>query len=169
MIANLKKNKKKGFTLVELIVVIAIIAIIAAVAVPTTISYVNKAKVSTADQEANELMNALNTAMTDLAIEGEVTGATFAAKLDECMPDAKNVNKVKVAVSGNEVTITVFTNVESEDYSDIEGNDDGVVCVQKKFDFSSLGITANNIDGVYQYSAGSWSNPNASAGEDTGA
>ena len=46
MIANLKKNKKKGFTLVELIVVIAIIAIIAAVAVPTTISYVNKAKVT---------------------------------------------------------------------------------------------------------------------------
>ena len=48
MIANLKKNKKKGFTMVELIVVIAIIAIIAAVAVPTTISYVQKARTKNA-------------------------------------------------------------------------------------------------------------------------
>ena len=37
-------NRKKGFTLIELIVVIAIIAILAAVVIPSTIHYVEKAK-----------------------------------------------------------------------------------------------------------------------------
>ena len=37
------RNKKKGFTLVELIVVIAIIGVLAAIIVPTTLHFVNQA------------------------------------------------------------------------------------------------------------------------------
>lgn len=39
----MKKNKKKGFTLIELIVVIAIIAVLAAMLVPAMIGYIRKA------------------------------------------------------------------------------------------------------------------------------
>lgn len=53
MISRLKKNGKKGFTLVELIVVIAIIAILAAVAVPTTMHFVEKAKISNEQSAIN--------------------------------------------------------------------------------------------------------------------
>ncbi len=42
----MRENRKKGFTLVELVVVIAIIAILSAITVPTTIHFVEKAKQS---------------------------------------------------------------------------------------------------------------------------
>lgn len=43
----LKKRKKSGFTLIEMIVVIAIVVIIAAIAIPQALKAVNKSKAST--------------------------------------------------------------------------------------------------------------------------
>lgn len=43
-VENMKKNKKKGFTLIELIVVIAILGILAAVAVPRLSGFQTSAK-----------------------------------------------------------------------------------------------------------------------------
>ncbi|MDY5678144.1 MAG: prepilin-type N-terminal cleavage/methylation domain-containing protein, partial [Eubacteriales bacterium] len=42
----MKKNNKKGFTIVELVIVIAVIAILAAVLIPTFSSVIKKAKVN---------------------------------------------------------------------------------------------------------------------------
>lgn len=47
MINSLKKKRKKGFTLIELIIVIAIIAILAAIAVPQFSKIREKANIST--------------------------------------------------------------------------------------------------------------------------
>ena len=44
------KTKKKGFTIVELVIVIAVIAILAAVLIPTFASVINNAEASTAMQ-----------------------------------------------------------------------------------------------------------------------
>ncbi len=46
-------NKKRGFTIVELVIVIAVIAILSAVMVPTFSGVVKKARESAAKQEAN--------------------------------------------------------------------------------------------------------------------
>ena len=54
----MKNTKKKGFTIVELVIVIAVIAILAAVLIPTFASIVNKANMS-ADQQAVTNMNKL--------------------------------------------------------------------------------------------------------------
>ena len=47
-----KKNNRKGFTTVELVIVIAVIAILAAVLIPTFSNLINKANESAALQEA---------------------------------------------------------------------------------------------------------------------
>ena len=47
-----KKNNRKGFTTVELVIVIAVIAILATVMIPTFSSLINKANESSRDQTA---------------------------------------------------------------------------------------------------------------------
>ena len=52
----MKRNNKKGFTIVELVIVIAVIAILAAVLIPTFGGIVDKAKENAALQEAKTIM-----------------------------------------------------------------------------------------------------------------
>lgn len=55
-----KKEKKKGFTLVELVIVVAIIAIIAVIAVPQFTTMTANAKASTLETNHNVLVSAVN-------------------------------------------------------------------------------------------------------------
>ena len=65
-----KMMKKKGFTLVGLIVVIAIIGVLAAILVPTLIGVVTKSRVTSANSTAAEIRKTLNNFMVDAENEG---------------------------------------------------------------------------------------------------
>jgi type IV pilus assembly protein PilA len=62
---NPSLRKRKGFTLIELIVVIAILAILAAIAVPTFIGTLDKAKMSTHNANVMSLRSAAAVALAD--------------------------------------------------------------------------------------------------------
>ena len=81
----MKNTKKRGFTIVELVIVIAVIAILASVLIPTFANVVTNAKKSAAMQNARSAWTAY---LVDLADTGNV------------LPD-KNVNGCIKVVSGD--------------------------------------------------------------------
>ena len=60
------KNKKRGFTLVELIVVLVILAILAALLIPALTGYIDKAKKDQVIAETRMLHEAVQTEMSEL-------------------------------------------------------------------------------------------------------
>ena len=93
MLKNLKNNKKKGFTLVELIVVLVILAILAALLIPALTGYIDKAKEKSIIAETRQAVMAAQTLVdeeyggltladssTAITIEGNATAGTSADK-----------------------------------------------------------------------------------------
>lgn len=88
----MRKNNKKGFTLVELLVVIAILAILASVAVVGYTAFVDKANESATNTEAHQIDKAIESALltsdgvkvgTDLWVVAGDAGYTVVTTLPE--------------------------------------------------------------------------------------
>ena len=73
----MNNKKKKGFTLIELIVVIAILAILAAVAVPNFIGITDKATAAQQNGAAAEYANAINIFNATAVSTAKITSATM--------------------------------------------------------------------------------------------
>ena len=75
----MKRNNKKGFTIVELVIVIAVIAILSAVLIPTFGGVIENAQNSARDQEAK---NALTSYLADATAEELGNGINGYIKID---------------------------------------------------------------------------------------
>jgi type IV pilus assembly protein PilA len=67
---QLKKNRKKGFTLVEVIVVLVILAVLAAIAIPALTGYIDKAKDKATISQTRSAVMAAQTLVNDEAFKG---------------------------------------------------------------------------------------------------
>ena len=114
MLKNLKNKKKKGFTLIELIIVIAIIAILAAVAIPKFGEVRKNAAFKSDIANAKTIANAATT----LVAEGTLKDGTY--YVDETKgneienylqnspkPKSTGYEVFKVTISTGEVTVTM--------------------------------------------------------------
>lgn len=101
----MKKNLRKGFTLVELVIVIAVIAILAGVLIPTFSGVVAKAQKSALDQEA---MNAFKEVYALDIADGKLYDVTQDA--DEQLPDGYTTpNGVTISWSVTSETAYTFS------------------------------------------------------------
>lgn len=95
----MKNNKKKGFTIVELVIVIAVIAILAAVLIPTFSNVVDKANKSATLLEARSKYTALLADdMEDGVQNGKINATTNVTVPTDC--------RYTVEVSGETTTIS---------------------------------------------------------------
>lgn len=76
MFKRLKKDNKKGFTLVELIVVLVILAILAALLVPALTGYIDKAKRKQIVAETRQAVMAAQTLADEDYAKGDATFAS---------------------------------------------------------------------------------------------
>ena len=108
-IQTVKKNSKKGFTLVELVVVIAILAILAAIAIPVVASTIASSQRSAALSDAQTLELALKEAHAQIIAKdtsvypSDATVATVVSK--------KSLQSIGVGTAADSRTIggTAYT------------------------------------------------------------
>ncbi len=115
MLKTLKDNKKKGFTLVELIVVLVILAILAALLIPALTGYIDKAKEKQIVAETRQAVMAAQTIADEEYAKGTADTA-IVTKLEA----GTNNPVIKLAevpgtvsdieVTGGKITKLVYTN-----------------------------------------------------------
>ena len=97
----MKKNNKKGFTLVELLVVIAILAILATVTVVGYLGFTQRAKESNATSELTQVRNVINAYTLE---DGSYEYSTYVITINE---DKLSITKNSTPVTEGEVSTAI--------------------------------------------------------------
>lgn len=85
----MKKNNKKGFTLVELVIVVAVMAVLVAVAIPTVQSITGTANKAVADSNARTIESMIKLEEANQSKNGDTIVALSAEQIDAALTKAK--------------------------------------------------------------------------------
>lgn len=140
-IEEVKKNSKKGFTLVELVVVIAILAILAAIAIPVVSSTIASSQRSSAKSNAQTIELAIKEANAAISAKDDSVFKTASEKASDgsltlsAISDAKAINSAITATykidgvdyaayydNGTQKVVFLGTNKESKTV-DVDGKE----------------------------------------------
>lgn len=109
-IEEVKKNSKKGFTLVELVVVIAILAILAAIAIPVVASTITSSQRSSAKSNAQTIELAIKEADAAISAKDDTvfnTTATGGKKASDGTLTLAEISKAKAIDSAVTATYQI--------------------------------------------------------------
>ncbi|WP_297520651.1 type II secretion system protein [uncultured Clostridium sp.] len=114
MLKNKLKNKKKGFTLIELIVVLAVLAIIALIAIPNFNQIRENSKISSDKRGADLIDKAVTMLVQDGSISGKVTddAATETEDIKSGLYGYKSDGKLGLVEVGSTAEAIMFTTDE---------------------------------------------------------
>lgn len=152
MFKKLKENKKKGFTLVELIVVLVILAILAALLIPALTGYIDKAKNKSIVAETRQAVMAAQT----LADEkyATLTGtATITLGATDATEDTIANDKKSATIAPKSITDLSEVKGKIESMTVTKGKVTDLVYTNsgKKCTYNPAGT--NNTDGDYNVEA----------------
>lgn len=102
MLEKFRKNNKKGFTLVELIVVLVILAILAALLIPALTGYIDKAKEKQIIAETRQIVMAAQTLVDEkyANLTGDVTvvNSVTDSKKEVLLTDIQDLAEIKTSL-----------------------------------------------------------------------
>lgn len=143
-IEEVKKNSKKGFTLVELVVVIAILAILAAIAIPVVSSTITSSQRSSAKSNAQTIEVAIKEADAAISAKDDTVfvnkaGATNTFKASSGSLTLENISDAKAIDSA----VTATYQINGVNYSAYYDND-----TQKVAFLGNDGTNVVDVDGT---------------------
>lgn len=108
----IRKNKKKGFTLVELIVVIAILAILALILIPAITGYVGKAEDSTLASSARAIhsqavMHVAENGFGETELQNELSKGNDDVEISVASNEEQETYTITVTLKGKDKAVTV--------------------------------------------------------------
>ena len=144
----IKRNNKKGFTIVELVIVIAVIAILAAVLIPTFAGIIKKANLSADQQAVRQLNEAIAIVSVDKKFESidDVTVALLNENIDisEYSPMTKDHSFYWVKAENKIVLVDKDKKVVSpEDLATLTYDENGWEELASSVLYNALGGTAS--------------------------
>lgn len=105
----MKKNNKKGFTLVELVIVVAVMAVLVAVAIPTVKSITGTAKEAVTETNCRTIESVLKMKEAELVKDGDGAGSlTTNAQVEGAIDAAKLGIQGKAAAGQNAAAPVVY-------------------------------------------------------------